>query len=92
MDWYFQNCNDNWEQQYGIKLDTLDNPGWSLDIDLVGTLLEGTELSQKVERSESDWIHVKSDGKVFRGRCGALNLEEMIHVFAAWKDGVVIDS
>ncbi|MDE6471389.1 MAG: immunity 53 family protein [Eubacterium sp.] len=27
QEWYRQNCTDEWEHFYGIKIDTLDNPG-----------------------------------------------------------------
>jgi len=31
-DWYSSQCNGDWEHQYGISIDTLDNPGWSRSI------------------------------------------------------------
>ena len=37
-DWYESNCNDDWEHGYGVKIETLDNPGWLVQIDLFGTL------------------------------------------------------
>jgi len=39
--WYESQCNEDWEHQYGVKIDTLDNPGWSVIIDLDDTDLEG---------------------------------------------------
>jgi hypothetical protein len=30
--WYLEQCNDLWEHSYGVKIDTLDNPGWLLVI------------------------------------------------------------
>lgn len=39
QDWYIQNCDGDWEHCYGIKIETLDNPGWCIDIDLIGTNL-----------------------------------------------------
>jgi hypothetical protein len=35
--WFLSQCNDTWEHSYGIKIDTLDNPGWEVVIDLAGT-------------------------------------------------------
>lgn len=35
--WYANLCDADWEHQYGISLTTIDNPGWSLRIDLDGT-------------------------------------------------------
>ncbi|WP_081310453.1 Imm53 family immunity protein [Pseudoalteromonas luteoviolacea] len=34
QDQYFSHFNDDWEHSFGIKVDTLDNLGWSLIIDL----------------------------------------------------------
>lgn len=28
--WYASQCDDNWEHSYGIRIDTLDNPGWRI--------------------------------------------------------------
>ena len=33
MNWYSAQCDEDWEHQYGVKLETLDNPGWSLIIE-----------------------------------------------------------
>ena len=39
--WYAQRCNGDWEHAFGIELETIDNPGWHLKVDLVETGLEG---------------------------------------------------
>jgi len=38
--WYFAQCDGDWEHSYGVRIDTVDNPGWTLEIDLVGTNLD----------------------------------------------------
>ena len=40
MEWYAAQCDGSWEHDYGIKIDTLDNPGWYLEIDLTDTPLQ----------------------------------------------------
>ena len=37
---YISNCDESWEHSYGVKFDTLDNPGWDVKIDLMETPLE----------------------------------------------------
>jgi hypothetical protein len=32
MEWYTKQCNGDWEHSYGIRIDTIDNPGWSLTL------------------------------------------------------------
>ncbi len=28
--WYAKHCNGDWEHFYGVKIETVDNPGWSV--------------------------------------------------------------
>jgi hypothetical protein len=37
LKWYKSHCNGDWEHGRGIHLDTIDNPGWSLSINLEDT-------------------------------------------------------
>ncbi|WP_338708672.1 MULTISPECIES: Imm53 family immunity protein [Paenibacillus] len=32
QNWYHENCNGDWEHSYDVKIDTVDNPGWSVEI------------------------------------------------------------
>jgi hypothetical protein len=34
--WYQEQCDDEWEHHYGVTIETLDNPGWLVKIDLQG--------------------------------------------------------
>jgi len=56
--WFARHCNGDWEHGSGVRINTLDNPGWSVDIDLAGTALSGKALSRiQEEREEHDWVH-----------------------------------
>ncbi len=44
--WFEEQCNGDWEHIYGIKIYTLDNPGWAVKIDLYDTDLENVFLPQ----------------------------------------------
>jgi hypothetical protein len=83
--WYAAQCDDNWEHDYGVIVGTLDNPGWSLTIDLIGTLLEDKEFAV-IGRKESDdkWIECHVEDKKFIGYAGAHQLEELISTFLSW--------
>jgi hypothetical protein len=37
--WFASNCDQEWEHDFGVKIETLDNPGWLVQIDLIGTPL-----------------------------------------------------
>ena len=87
--WYNQRCDGDWEHTYGITIATIDNPGWSIDIDLAGTELQDKKLEKMlIERSDSDWLWFVVENRTFKGRGGALNLGELIERFRAWVDDV----
>ncbi len=31
--WYAERCDGEWEHHHGVKVESLDNPGWRLEID-----------------------------------------------------------
>ena len=80
--WYLANCNGDWEHSYGVTIETLDNPGWSVEIDLAGTRLSDAILPRA--RVEHDWVHYWAEDEVFRGYGGPANLEELLSVFLGW--------
>jgi len=66
--WYLSQCNGEWEHSYGIKIDTLDNPGWSISISLLGTELEHKPFDAlEQERSENDWLNCRLKDGSFEG-------------------------
>lgn len=80
QEWYKNQCNGDWEHEYGVKIETMDNPGWIVSIDLVDTFLQGFEY-QYSKKGEEDWIELVSDGKVFRGAGDFLKLDEILDKF-----------
>jgi hypothetical protein len=85
QDWYNAECNGDWEHQYGVRICTLDNPGWSLDVDLLDTsLMDKAFIPLTIDRSDTDWVHCKVEGAVFKGRGGSRNLREMLQIFLMW--------
>src|SRR5947209_7843173 len=83
--WYLEHCDGDWEHQYGIRMETLDNPGWSVTVDLVGTELEGLSFSViDINRSEENWIYCRVEGDQFKAACGPLNLTEVLNLFRQW--------
>jgi len=85
--WYLEHCDGDWEHSYGVKLETLDNPGWHLSIDVADTELDGREFSElRLERSETDWLHAILVDRKLHVHCGALNLTEAIGVFRRWTE------
>ena len=88
MEWYRSQCDGDWEHQHGVQIGTLDNPGWSLDVDLAETPQAGRSIAKKmIERSKDDWVFFEVKDDIFHARGGPLNLEEMISSFLAFVEG-----
>src|ERR1700686_1765844 len=87
--WYLSHCNEDWEPQYGISIKNLDNPGWQVTVDLVGTELQCREFKElAIKRTSEDWVHCKIAGPrdlpTFEAQGGALNLTELVEIFRRW--------
>ncbi|MBI5725190.1 MAG: immunity 53 family protein [Planctomycetes bacterium] len=85
QEWYAACCDGDWEHTYGVHIQTLDNPGWSLDVDIIDTPLENQKFEPvKLERSKNDWFYCQViDGK-FKGAGGPRNLGEILRIFRDW--------
>jgi len=54
---WIQNHFEN-EENNGIYLTTIDNPGWNLEIRIDGTQLENRSFVKVCkEQSENDWVY-----------------------------------
>jgi hypothetical protein len=83
--WYRKQCDGDWEHEFGIKIENLDNPGWNLVVPLRGTNLEQKPFSTlDINRTETDWIYCKKADGYFDGCGGTHNLEELIAVFLSF--------
>jgi hypothetical protein len=82
--WYAAQCDGDWEHQYGVSIETLDNPGWSVTIDLSGTSLENIRFQTYQEnKGEEDWIFCETNGNKFIGRGDAAKLQTILEIFVS---------
>ena len=89
--WYADQCDGEWEHRYGIEISTLDNPGWLVKIDLVGTELEARSfepIADNVDASgfqHSDrWLHCSVTDGVWQGAGDESKLHMILQTFLAW--------
>ena len=83
--WYRDQCNGDREHKHGIAIKTLDNPGWSLSVDVAETSLHGRQLPPvRYEANEVDWYECRIEHDVFRGWGGPSNLHDLVRVFLEW--------
>jgi len=83
--WFFNQCDGDWEHGNNIHITTLDNPGWSISINLENTELEDKEFQKiKTDRSDNDWFICFIKDNRFEGRCGPMNVLEVLKNFRLW--------
>ncbi len=86
MNWYGTQCNEDWEHSFGIKIDTIDNPGWSVLIDLQETSLANKAFVElDIKRTEEDWLYCAVSNGKFNGAGGVGNLAELLCTFLEWE-------
>ena len=84
--WFRAQCDGDWEHAFGIRIETLDNPGWSVTIDLAETELANAEFAA-IEESVDDperWISCLVREQRFIGACGPGMLPRVLGTFLAW--------
>ena len=87
--WYGSYCDGDWEHTYGITIGTIDNPGWTLSVNIEDTdLEEAVYESVTVERSPEDWYQCFVREKIFEGAGGAGNLTDLISTFLEWAEPI----
>jgi hypothetical protein len=96
--WYLSQCNDTWEHRYGVSIETLDNPGWSVRVDLAGTSMDHLEMREVGQLSDvnhigisgiQDWLFCRVENNVFIGIGGPLSLFSICDAFRRWVENRV---
>ncbi len=94
--WYAAHCDGDWEHGSGVKIDSLDNPGWLVKIDLAGTDLEGrvfATLALGLEQRDgsehpslSNWHSISVKGSTFEAAGDPSKLEFLLKTFLDWAE------
>ncbi|MDZ4687168.1 MAG: immunity 53 family protein [Planctomycetaceae bacterium] len=91
--WYATQCDGEWEHQSGIQIQTLDNPGWMITINLVGTELHARPfqgISEGVDKGNHPvrprWIHCSLQNGVWQGASDETQLTRLLEVFLNWAE------
>ena len=84
--WFLENCDGDWEHGDGIRLETIDNPGWSMRVSLEGTLLESVPFAMFEERyeHEREWLRCWVEEGYFHAAGGPQQLNRMLRIFLDW--------
>lgn len=85
--WYRGNCDGEWEHSQGVKIETLDNPGWWIEINLVGTEVAGLAFTAVEQRRfKRNWLVAKVEQDKFIASCGPHGLEDALKLFLDWAE------
>ena len=87
LDWYKKQCDGDWEHENGIRIGTIDNPGWYLKVSLDETEVQDQEFQiVEINRTENDWLYCSVKEKIFEGFGGHYNLVEILQIFREWAE------
>ena len=85
VEWFARQCDGEWEHESGIRIETLDNPGWAIHIRIEDTELEGRAVDWvRSEEDEAHWLHWRSTGSTFDAACGPRDLERALAAFESF--------
>lgn len=83
--WFLAQCDGRWERDDRIRVASLDQPGWAVDIDLTGTRWAGRDFAPAhADRAEHDWYRCWIEENHFRATCGPCSLDETLGRFLDW--------
>ncbi|MDX9689459.1 MAG: rhodanese-related sulfurtransferase [Proteobacteria bacterium] len=85
--WYTSHCNGGWEHNSVIKIESMDNPGWHVSVDIYDTELADEDF-QLDEKSFDDgrWYRCYIENGKFIAFGGPRQLEELITLFLDWAE------
>jgi len=87
QEWFYKNCNNDWEHNTNIKIINLDNPGWSVFINLSETNLENKEFHIVDDyKTENDWIYCVVKNQQFKAAGSPFNLLKILRIFRDWAE------
>ncbi len=91
--WYARHCDGTWEHRYGIQIETCDNPGWWVRVDLVGTELQSRPFQRLAENVDeagfpqgARWLHCSIKDGVWHGAGDETKLPTLLQAFLTWAE------
>jgi hypothetical protein len=81
QNWYLSRCDGDWEHENSIKIHTVDNPGWSIKIDIDENDIKNAIPWKLFENSPNDWFGYKIENSYFKAAGDATKLEFLLQLF-----------
>ena len=84
-EWYAHQCDGDWEHDYRIHIQTLDNPGWRVRINLQDTIWAARSFdTYERDSDETNWVRCWVANETFEGAGGPHNLHDILQIFYQW--------
>lgn len=91
--WYASQCDGKWEHRQGVSIQSCDNPGWWIKIDLKGTRLYSKLFEQVAENVDergfqlgTSWLSCRVTDGVWHGAGDEKRLEQILSLFLDWAE------
>jgi Immunity protein 53 len=83
--WFRDQCNGEWEVENRVYVESLDNPGWHVKVDIQGSSIENRQFEDlRIKRTKDNWVYCQIEEHFFHAYGGALNLPELLYIFLEW--------
>lgn len=91
--WYAKQCNGSWEHSLGVLIETCDNPGWWVKVNLKGTDLQDVgylEIAENVNAAHfaqgPEWLNCRIEDGTWHGAGDQTKLERILELFLDWAE------
>jgi hypothetical protein len=91
--WYTRQCNGVWEHSSGVLIESCDNPGWWVKVNLLGTPLQTRAFTEVAEGVDAQrvalgprWLSCHVESGTWHGAGDETKLEGILEVFLAWAE------
>jgi hypothetical protein len=91
--WYTRQCDGVWEHSAGVTVESCDNPGWWVKVNLLGTSLEGRSFAELAEGIDAErfalgsrWLSCRIECNTWQGAGDETQLERILEAFLDWAE------
>ena len=91
--WFARQCDGDWEHDRGVSIESCDNPGWWIKVDLKGTTLESSAFHRIAENVDDvglprgrHWFDCSVKDGQWHGAGDETALERILETFLQWAE------
>ena len=91
--WYARQCDGEWEHSLGFLIESCDNPGWWVKVNLKGTKLHDASFSRIAENVDAAhhaqgprWLECRIENDTWHGAGDETKLERILELFLDWAE------